>query len=410
MSTILIVNKFFYPRGGSENTIFNIAKNLQLHGHTVGFFSMEHPKNLFCKYKRYFVSYVDFHFVKSPIKKIETFFRVLYSIEARSKIEKIIRELKPDILQCHNIAHQITPSIYHPAKKYNCKIVQFLHDFKVVCPVYTMVSNGKICSGRCKNRKFYWCLLKKCSHNSFFWSLCNTLEMYLHHSILRLYDLVDVFVSPSRFLKNKVKEMGLKVEIVVLPNFVWIDEFLPQYDFKENSICYFGRLSPEKGLFTLLEAVKGLNVKLKLIGEGPLKESLKLKVKSEMLNNIEFLGYKSGEELKNEIKKSMFVVLPSEWYENNPRTVLESFALGKPVLGSRIGGIPELVKDFETGLTFEMGDIEDLRAKIIYLIKNPDKILKFGKSARKYVEENHNPDKYYQELIKIYKMAMARHS
>jgi len=117
--------------------------------------------------------------------------------------------------------------------------------------------------------------------------------------------------------------------------------------------------------------------------------------------NIKFLGYKTGEELKKEIRKSMFVVLPSEWYENNPRTVLESFALGKPVIGSRIGGIPELVRDGITGYTFEVGNVEDLKEKIVYLVKNPQKVVEFGKNARKFVEENHNPEKYYEKLMEV---------
>lgn len=374
---ILVVNKFFYSKGGAENSMFMIAKNLILHGNEVRFFSMKNPRNIKTNDEKYFVSEIDFHLLKNPIKKINAFFRVLYSFEAKKKIEILIKEFKPDILQAHNIEHQITPSIFEVAKKYGVKMIKFLHDFKIVCPSYNMLwGDGSICSGLCKNKKFYWCIIKKCSHNNFFWSLTTTIEMYLHHNILHSYDLVDVFISPSQFLKNKVLEMGFKKEIVVLPNFVWLDEFEPNYDFEENTICYFGRLSKEKGLFTLIDAVKGLDIKLKIIGEGSLKETLQSVVANFSLRdkeNIQFLGYKSGEELKNEIKKSMFVVLPSECYENNPRTVLESFALGKPVVGSRIGGIPELVIDDFTGYTFDTGNVEDLREKIIYLVKNPQK-------------------------------------
>jgi len=408
----LIVNKFFYPKGGSENAVFAIAENLVQHGNEVRFFSMKNVKNIKSDDEKYFVSEIDFHSLKSPFEKINAFFRVLFSFEAKKKIEVLIKEFKPEILQVHNIEHQITPSIFFVAKKYNVKIIKFLHDFKVVCPAYNMLwGDGTICPGLCRNNKFFWCTIKRCSHNNFFWSLTNTLEMYFHHSILHSYDLVDVFISPSRFLKDKVEEMGFKKKIVVLPNFVWLDEFEPSYEFEENTICYFGRLSKEKGLFTLLNAIKGLDVKLKIIGEGPLKENLQKITAGFSLRdkeNIQFLGYKTGEELKNEIRKSMFVVLPSEWYENNPKTVLESFALGKPVIGSRIGGIPELVIDEITGYTFEVGNVEDLKEKIVYLVKNPQKIVKLGRNARKYVEENHNPDKYYQELMKICRQILEK--
>ena len=409
---IVIVNKFFYPKGGAENSMFMIAKNLIVNGNQIRFFSMKNSRNIKTDDEKYFVSEIDFHSIKNPIKKINAFFRVLYSFEAKKKIEVLIKDFKPHILQVHNIEHQITPSIFKVAKKYGGKIIKFLHDFKIVCPSYNMLwGDGSICSGLCKNKNFYWCTIKKCSHNNFFWSLTTTIEMYLHHNMLHSYDLVDVFISPSQFLKNKVLEMGFKGKIVVLPNFVWLDEFEPNYDFEENTICYFGRLSKEKGLLTLIDAVRGLDVKLKIIGEGPLKETLQNVVANFSLRdkeNIQFLGYKSGEELKNEIKKSMFVVLPSECYENNPRTVLESFALGKAVVGSRIGGIPELVKDNETGLTFEPNNSEDLRVKILTLINNPNKVIQMGKNARKFVEENHNPEKYYKELIKIYQIAINK--
>ena len=226
--------------------------------------------------------------------------------------------------------------------------------------------------------------------------------MYLHHRILHIYDLVDAFISPSRFLKSKLEEMGFKKKIVYLPNFVNLQDYQPEYGWQENSIVYFGRLSKEKGLFTLIEAVKGLDVKLKIIGEGPIRESLEHSAKSKEIGNIEFLGYMSGEDLKNEIKKSMFVVLPSEWYENNPRSIIEGFALGKPAVGARIGGIPELVKDGETGLNFETGNVEDLRSKIKYLINNTDKIVVMGKNARRFVEVELNQEVHYKKLIEIY--------
>ena len=202
--------------------------------------------------------------------------------------------------------------------------------------------------------------------------------------------------------------MGFKKDIVYLPNFVKLEESNPQFQFKEISICYVGRLSYEKGIESLIEAVKDLDVKLKIIGEGPLKENLKLKVKNEKLNNIDFLGYKSGDVLKNEIKNSIAVILPSRWYENNPRAVLEAFALGKPVIGARIGGIPELVSDGVTGYTFKPDNIEDLREKILDLIEKTDKIVQMGRNVRGFVEENFNPEKHYKELMKIYQIAREK--
>jgi len=237
------------------------------------------------------------------------------------------------------------------------------------------------------------------------------MEMYFHHKILHIYDLVDVFVSPSLFLKDKLKEMGFKREIIHLPNFVPLEEFHPKYEWKERSIIYFGRLSIEKGLFTLLEAVKGLKgIDLKIVGEGPMKDNLEATVRrwKEKERNVRFLGFKTGDELRKEIQKSMFVVLPSESYENNPRNIIEGFALGKPALASRIGGIPELVRDNVTGFTFEANNAGDLRSKLLKMLENTQEIPRMGKNGRMLVEHELHHESHYEKLMAIYESALEK--
>lgn len=403
---ILLVNKFFYPKGGGEYNLFRSSDVLKKKGHEVMYFSMQHPRNIKTEYEKYFISNVDYE--KSGfLNEIKCSLRLLYSFEAKKNIDKLLRHERPDIAHFHNIYHQISPSIIHSLKKYKVPIVMTLHDYKIVCAAYVLLSGGKICEA-CKNGKYYNCLLKKCVKDSRLKSTLNTCEMYLHHKILHIYNLIDVFISPSIFLKNKVEEMGFHGKIMHLPTFVNLKEYEQQYHWQENSIVCFGRVSKEKGLFTLIEAMKGLNIKLKIIGEGSVKESLVSKVKSLELKNIDFLGYITVEELKDEIRKSMFVVVPSEWYENNPSSIIEGFALGKPAIGARIGGIPELIKENETGLTFESGNSEDLKAKILLLSKNSAEIERMGQNARKKVEEEFNTDIYYEKLINIYKIALNK--
>jgi glycosyltransferase involved in cell wall biosynthesis len=207
-------------------------------------------------------------------------------------------------------------------------------------------------------------------------------------------------------MKDLVREMGFRGDVRYLPNFICVDGFRPSYGWEEESIIYFGRLSYEKGLETLIDAAKGLRVAVKIIGEGPLRDPLISKVKNEGIQNIHFLGYKVGEELNQEIRKSMFAILPSEWYENYPRSAMEAFALGKPVIGSRIGGIPELVRDGETGFIFEPGNRVDLREKVLSLLENKNKIIEMGKKARAFVERELDPDKHYRELMQIYTEAI----
>ena len=237
----------------------------------------------------------------------------------------------------------------------------------------------------------------------------NVVEMYLHHRILHIYDQIDVYISPSRFLKDKVLEMGLKGEVAYLPNCVDVDGFKPAYEWQENSIVYVGRLSHEKGVQTLINAVKDIPViQLKIIGDGPLRADLENQIKAAQIKNVVFCGYKTGQDLHNKIRSSIFLIIPSECYENNPRTVIEAFALGKPAVGARIGGIPELVRDWETGLTFTSGDVDDLRTKIELLLSHKDSIPDMGRRARKYVETELNSEVHYEKLMHIYKQAAEK--
>lgn len=404
---ILLINKFLYPKGGDAVSTLLTGRLLSEKGHRAVFWGMEHPENQEYPYKELFVSFIDFNKPMGLFQQVKTSLNLLYSFEAKNKIKKLLKMGIPNVVHLNNFAHQISPSILKVFKKYKIPIVMTLRDYKLVCPAYTMFLNGKICE-KCKNGKFYWCFFHRCTKNSYLKSFLNVVEMYLHHKILHIYNEIDIFIATSKFLKKKIKEMGLKGKVVLLPNFIYSDKIKPFFEWKEKSLSYFGRLSPEKGICTLLEAIKGLDIKLKIFGDGPIRTYLEEKVSKEKIKNVRFFGYKSQYELRNEIKNSMFVVFPSEWYEPFGRTAIESFALGKPVIGSRIGGIPELIKDGETGLTFETGNADDLRKKILYLINDPHKAVKMGKNARKFVEEKFNSEKHYQRLMEIYQIAIGK--
>jgi len=404
---ILLVNKFLYPKGGDAISTCATGKLLKERGHEVIYFGMEHPLNPIYSTSQYFVSYLDLNKQKNIWQQFQIAGKILYSFEAKTKIEKLIKKEKPDIAHLHNFAHQISPSILDVLRKYNIPTVMTMHDYKLVCAFSAMFADGKPCE-RCKNHKYYWGLLKKCQKDSYIKSLLNAIEMYFHHKILNIYDKIDIFIAASEFIKGKIKEMGFNKKIAVLPHFIELSDYIPEYNYK-NEICYFGRLSFKKGINTLIKALKGLNVELKIIGTGPLMENLKLKVENEKISNIRFLGYKTGNELKNEIKKAMAVVVPSEWYEVFGLVVIEAFSLGKPVIGARIGAIPELIEDGETGYLFEPGNVVDLRKKILSFIDNKDKIPIMGKRARKFVEENFNSEKHYHGLMEIYSEAIRKY-
>jgi len=398
---ILQVNKFNYIRGGAEKYFIEISKELEKIGHQVAFFSMHHPKNNPSIWSKYFVSRISFNEARLR-DKIITPGRILYSLEAKRKFNKIIQDFKPDIIHIHNIYHQISPSILSIAKKYNIPVIMHLHDYKLVCPNYQLFVDDKICY-RCRGGKYYNCLKHKCFKKSFWQSFLATIEMYLHHKILKIYKKnIAYFIAPSEFMKNTVVNFGWdKNKIKVIYNFSEkmddkISDKIGDYG------LYFGRLSREKGIDILIEAL-GLSDKknkLKIIGTGPEENNLKQLVKKLKLSKrVEFLGYKSGQELQDIIRGSRLVYLPSTWNENMPLTLLESLNLRKVVIASRTGGLPELIRDKETGFLFENGNIKEL-AQIIDNSYNYD-LIKMGSKAKESIE-NLRVEKHLIELLDVY--------
>jgi len=399
---ILLLNKYFYLKGGAERHVSKISKILETKGHQAIPFSMEDERNEPTPYAKYFVSKVDFNSPMSLGDKLRMISRVIYFLEAREKIEALMRKVKPNIAHLHNIAHQISPSVLHSLKKFDLPVIQTLHDYKLICPTYRMVVEGRICE-RCKGHQYYQAVLQRCNKGSFSFSLLNCVEMYIH-KFSGIYEKnVDLFIAPSSFLHNKIIEFGVNGKKVVhIPNFIDAEGYSPKYN-GENYLVYFGKVSAEKGLFTLVQAMRNIKTsKLLIVGEGELKKDLEKYILQKNIVNVKFLGHIKGDRLKTTIRNSLFAVLPSEWYENCPYSILEAFALGKPVIGSDIGGIPELIKDGVDGLLFAPGNSEELSEKIAYLISRPRLREQMGRDARKKVEEKYNPELYYQKVMGVY--------
>lgn len=398
---LLLANKFFHLRGGAEKVFFEEAALLAAKGHQVGYFSMHHPLNRPSQYSRYFVSQVDYDRPLGFAGGLRAAGRLLYSFEARARLRQLLTAQRFDLAHLHNICHQLSPSIIDELHQHGIPVVMTMHDFKMVCPTYLMLNRDQPCD-RCSQGAYWHCLSNRCKQDSWLRSGLNTLEMYLHHRLLKIYDKVSLFVSPSRFLRDKVQHMGFKRPVVYLPNFVQSRDFQPSFDWQDGSLVYLGRLSREKGLRTLIDAVAGLPVNLKVLGDGPLRAELEAHAAHRRVNNVRFLGFLEGRALAEEVRRSRFAVCPSEWYENHPLAVLEAFAWGKPVVGARLGGIPELVQDGETGLTFEPGNWRDLKEKFEFLLEQPKMIIKMGRRSRRLVEEEFNPENHYLRLMEIY--------
>lgn len=403
---VLLANKFFFEKGGAEKSLFETGKLLGSKGHGVRFFSMQHARNKASTESDYFVSEVDYE-TPGLAMKLKSAGRMLYSFEARRQLGRLLDAHPVDVAHLNNVYHQISPSILHTLRQRGVATVLSLRDYKVVCGSYQMLAKDAVCEA-CRGGQYYQSTLKRCAKDSLALSLITSVEMYLHHSLLRLYDLVDVFISPSAFLRDKVAEMGFRGKVVHLPNFVTeVDAITPRYGSATPTFVFFGRLGKEKGLGTLVQAMKGLPARLQIIGEGPMRDAVQAAAQRDGIGNVQFLGYQSGAALSESVAAATAVVVPSEWYENNPRSVIEAFALGKPVIGARIGGIPELVRHGDTGLTYPSGDVGALRAQLEHLIAHPAAAIDMGRRGRRMVETELSPERHYEGLMQVYEEARA---
>lgn len=399
---ILMVNKFYYIKGGSETYYFSLKQLLEEHGHKVIDFSMVDPKNFPSEYSEYFVENVNYQNVRGGREKINAAINIIYSVEARKKFEQLVVDTKPDIVHLHIFQHQISPSILDVIKKYNIPTVYTAHDLKMLCLNYKMMQHGHICE-KCKGKKYYYCAINRCVKDSFAKSLINVAEGYVHewrHS----YDVIDKIITPSAFYKKKFEEFGIEENRVVhIPNFLDSDPLMvtPNQN-AEKYFLYFGRLSEEKGVITLLKAFEKLDAKLQVVGTGPIEEYAKGFVKSHKMNNVKFLGFMSGQPLKDVVGNARAVILPSEWYENGPYSAIEALQMYRPIIGANIGGIPELVDG--NGYLFESGNPVDLRNKVNKMeVMIPSEYEKCKNNSYRLFQENYTKENHYRKIEKIYK-------
>lgn len=404
---ILFCNKFFYPKGGAEVSMFSTETVMRRHGHKVLHFGMKDARNIETEYEKYFVSNVDYR-AKGLARKLAAVGRLMYSLEAKRCMDKLLREHSVDVAHLNNIAHQISPSIIDSLSDAHVPIVMTIRDYKLVCPSYGLVSRGRVCE-KCSNKKFINAVREKCHKDSLVQSALVAGEMILHHRLMRIYEKVDTFIATSEFVKRKFYEMGFAGRIVVIPNFVLLSNYpQPDYTYRGRKIAYAGRLSSEKGVCTLIRAMSALDVELVIIGDGPERINCERLVEEMRLKNVKFIGHVSGSELNLVVGECAAVVVPSEWHEPFGRAVIEAYALGKPVISARIGGMTELIEEGVTGYTYPAGDVESLRDTIVKLVTDPARCISMSKEARRKAETEFNEEKHYESLVEVYRSAIAK--
>lgn len=397
---ILLINNFHYRRGGADTVYFNTAKLLEQHGHDVFFFSIRNPDNVPYERSKYFITYRDYRklslFVK--IKSISSF---IYNKEAYIKLLNLIDDVKPDVAHIHLFLGGLSVSILKALKKRNVPIVHTLHDYRLICPAYTFLDrNNNICE-LCKDKLYLRCAIKRCSlEGKFSHSTMLSMEAYFRKYFLNPVKYIDRFIFVSNFSKNKHIEFNhdFTIKSEVLYNFTKTVNDKREIN-KGNYFLYYGRLSREKGLISLIDSARVTKVSLVIVGTGPLLE----KYKDQKFDNIQFWGYKSGEELWEIVRNASFVVLPSEWFENNPLTIVESFSLGKPVIGADIGGIPELINN-ENGFLFKARNPESLSETLIKAKNITDEEYhRMSLCVIDFAYKHFSEEAHFDKLLSIYK-------
>lgn len=409
VTKLLSINNYNYRRGGAEVVYAEHNRLMREAGLEVGCFAMRHPRNEPDPNDDLFVDEIEFGHAYGPLRKAVNATRVIYSFEARRKIAELVERTAPDIAHAHNVYHHISPAIFPALRRAGVPTVLTLHDLKIACPAYTMRVGGAVCE-RCKGGRIHNVVVNRCIKNSLPLSAMIFLETAVHRA-LDIYDRnVDRFVVPSRFLIDKFVEWGWKRDrFVHVPNFVDTGKH-PFDNDPGGRFLFFGRLSHEKGLTTLIEAAHRAGQPVTLVGTGQQEGELRALV-DRLGADVDFAGYLAGDDLHRAIHAARAVVLPSTWYENAPLSILESYALGRPVIGAAIGGIPEMIRHGETGLTFTSGDVGELADALAAMAAMPGaRVAAMGRAGRDWAERDFSPAAYRDAMLDLYARLGVTHA
>ncbi|WP_319420617.1 glycosyltransferase family 4 protein [Pleurocapsa sp. FMAR1] len=398
--TIINAGQNYHIRGGAERYQFALAQLLHHHGHQVIPFAAEHAKNEITPWSKYFPKRVDF---EQPTPK--DLLEFVYSRSAALSMESLLYDRQIDLAHLHIYYGQLTASILSPLKKADVPIVQTLHEYKIVCPVYTLLSDGNVCQA-CNGHAFWQATLKRCNKGSLSRSILSTVESYVS-KMLGSVNKIDHFIAVSYFQREKLIELGLRADkVTTVHNFIDASDYQPSTALGEYFL-YFGRLEQSKGIFTLIEAASSIkDTPLLIVGDGTVRPKLEKLIQERELNHIILLGFKHMQELQKLIRHSICTITPSQWYETFGLTLIESFAHGRPVIASEIGGMTEIVTDGIDGHLVHPGNAEQLRERMLWMAEHLTQAREMGLAGRRKVETHFNPESHYQKLISVYQKVL----
>jgi glycosyltransferase involved in cell wall biosynthesis len=401
VATLLTINNYHYRRGGADVAYLDQSDLFRRKGWEVASFSMTHPQNLPSPWSSYFVKEIEFGSDYSPLRVLENSVKSIYSLEAAAKVRELVRKVRPNIAHAHNVYHHLSPSVLGAIKAEGVPLFMTLHDLKLLCPSRTMWTHGQICEA-CKGGRLRNVVKRRCMKGSLALSSLIYVESTVHQGLRTYQRNVDKLIAPSKFVLGKFLEWGWPAQqLVHIPNFVDVTRFVPNFT-AGRAFLYFGRLSDEKGLITLTKAAALARVPLWLVGSGPEEQELRALAES-LGTEVTFYGFKTGDALWDLVRAARAVVLPSECYENAPMSILEAYAVGKPVIGARVGGIPELVRDDETGCLFESQNVDEL-ARVLARVASMDDatVERWGREGRSWIAQEFSSARYYDRLVELY--------
>lgn len=397
---LLNLNSYHYRRGGADVVYLDHAALFARQGWDTAFFAMHHPQNEPSVWSHYFVDELQYGAAYGALQKVQMAGKIIYSIEARQKLAALIKVFRPDIAHAHNLYHHLSPSVLSLLHAEGIPTVMTAHDLKLACPSHEMLLHGRICE-RCKGGRFIHCVTNQCIKQSTVLSTLVAIESAVHRMAGSYTRHLSHIIVPSRFLGTKLVEWGVPQALIHhVPNAVDVHAFQPATAAGQG-FAYIGRMTASKGVVTLVEAAKRTGLPLQMVGSGELDDSLRARASGHP--NIRFAGRLNGDALWQAVVACRALVLPSEWYENAPMSILEAYALGRPVIGARIGGIPEMIDTGETGFLFESGNVDALAAEMERVAALPDaQLQRLGAAARQRVVRDYSNQTYFANMLALY--------
>ena len=411
---IIIVNYRYFFSGGPERYLFNITELLQNNGHTVIPFSVKHAKNEFSEYEQYFLDpigtgnevYANEYNKLSFDTLKKTMSRMLYSFEAKNKLEILIQKVEPDLIYVLHYQNKISASIFDAAKKFNIPVVNRISDFGQICANALLYrpKQKDICE-RCLHGSKLNAVVNKCVQESYVYSAIKATSLVISEQLVNTKTKINAFVVPSKFTINKMIDYGFDVnKFHHIPSFFSNKVINTSTNISyKNFALFIGRIEVEKGLFTLINAFINTNYNLKIIGfsndgyQAELEKFLEGKK-----HNVEFLGKKTFAEIIPFLEACAFTIVPSECYDNFPNSLIESYGFKKAVIASNLGSLKEMVDDNNTGLLFNPKDANDLQKKVSFLFNNPEINIKYGNNGYNKLLLEYSAAFHYDKLMKVF--------